>query len=87
MTYEMDLSSILKKIGEDEAASAVTSNIILVDEEGLKMIISSAKEKMMAEVFYYVEENYVHKDDVSALVDALLDARIREILNKNNQSE
>ena len=83
MTYEMDLSSILKKIGEDEAASVVSSNVILVDKEGLKMIISKAKEKMMAEVFALVEENYVHKDDVSALVYA----KMYEILNKNNQSE
>ena len=82
MTYEMDLSSILKKIGEDEAASVVSSNVILVDKEGLKMIISKAKEKMMAEVFALVEENYVHKDDVSALVYA----KMYEILNKNNQS-
>lgn len=83
MTYEMDLSSILKKIGEDEAASAVKSDVILVDKEGLEMIISTTREKMLAEVLSVVEKNYVHKDDVNALIDA----RIREIFNKNNQSQ
>lgn len=83
MTYEVNLSSILKKMGEEEAAGAITSNVLLVDTEGLQMIISTVREKMLVEVLSTVEKNYVHKDDVSALVDA----RIYEILNKNNQSE